>query len=552
MGNNNKKNLLNRIEKISEAAEESNLELEDLSLILEEIQDISKFLNISDIQSVLFSCLINLSIQKHVTLENLSRKLKCSALKIISYMDEIDSLINKNLLQKRYRSKKQRYSYNDIAYTVPHNVIEALRTSDKSKLITTVKFDLPDFLEYISEIMNERGEDRLSTRQLADEVEFVISNNCNNRFIKFVSNNILNTVHKFLVFFLAYCRLKGDDETLIEYFAPRLFDDLTEQIKFMQSISNGQNELVKGGYICMKESGFMDDKVISLAPKVVKVLYEDYPELYIEEETDNRLIKPEVLKDKELFFNPELETQIDEITRVLTKEKFTYYKNQLQESRLNKGITAIFYGNSGTGKTEAVYQIARKTNRKLFMIDLSQVRSKWFGESEKQVKKIFDDYRQLLRNSDMEPIMFINEADGLFSRRLKISDNGSSTEQAVNTMQNIMLQEMENFEGILIATTNLTCNLDSAFERRFIFKIEFPRPDKTIRQKIWKSKLPELTTSIADELAKRFELTGGEIDIQIRQFLLKKVLNKKVNAYQALMESCKKVKGLTTKSKVGF
>lgn len=245
MGNNNKKNLLNRIEKISEAAEESNLELEDLSLILEEIQDISKFLNISDIQSVLFSCLINLSIQKHVTLENLSRKLKCSALKIISYMDEIDSLINKNLLQKRYRSKKQRYSYNDIAYTVPHNVIEALRTSDKSKLITTVKFDLPDFLEYISEIMNERGEDRLSTRQLADEVEFVISNNCNNRFIKFVSNNILNTVHKFLVFFLAYCRLKGDDETLIEYFAPRLFDDLTEQIKFMQSIRNVAERLVR-------------------------------------------------------------------------------------------------------------------------------------------------------------------------------------------------------------------------------------------------------------------------------------------------------------------
>jgi SpoVK/Ycf46/Vps4 family AAA+-type ATPase len=119
-------------------------------------------------------------------------------------------------------------------------------------------------------------------------------------------------------------------------------------------------------------------------------------------------------------------------------------------------------------------------------------------------------------------------------------------------MQNVLLQALENFEGILIATTNLTGNLDRAYERRFSFRLNFPRPDKHIRASIWKEKLPALTYEEARMLGERFEISGGEIDNQVRQVLLRKVLNKKDDLYSILAQSCKEINGFTTKRKVGY
>ncbi len=115
-----------------------------------------------------------------------------------------------------------------------------------------------------------------------------------------------------------------------------------------------------------------------------------------------------------------------------------------------------------------------------------------------------------------------------------------------------MLQALENFEGILIATTNLTDNLDKAFERRFTFKINFPKPDSKARKKIWKCKLPALSETEAVVLGEKFEMTGGEIDVQIRQVILKRVLNKKVKLFDFLLESCSKDHGFSTRPRIGF
>jgi SpoVK/Ycf46/Vps4 family AAA+-type ATPase len=232
---------------------------------------------------------------------------------------------------------------------------------------------------------------------------------------------------------------------------------------------------------------------------------------------------------------------------------FRSYRQALQRNKLSRGITAVFFGAPGTGKTEAVYQLARKTGRDIMMVDLSETKSKWFGESEKVVKKIFNDYSVLLRNCDIEPILFINEADGLFTRRMELNTGrGNSSEQTMNTIQNILLQVLENFEGILMATTNLTKNLDKAFERRFTFKIDFPKPDSIVRKNIWKSKLPELSESEATKLGERFEITGGEIDVQVRQVILKKVLNKKIRLFDVLVDLCSKDHGFLEKRKIGF
>ena len=112
-------------------------------------------------------------------------------------------------------------------------------------------------------------------------------------------------------------------------------------------------------------------------------------------------------------------------------------------------------------------------------IDISTTKSAWFGESEKKIKEVFTDYKELCNKMKKlkcgrNPILLFNECDAVFSKRKDISY--SNTAQTENSIQNIILEEMENLEGILIATTNLTDNLGPAFERRFLFKIQFENP----------------------------------------------------------------------------
>ena len=145
---------------------------------------------------------------------------------------------------------------------------------------------------------------------------------------------------------------------------------------------------------------------------------------------------------------------------------------------MRSGFACLLYGAPGTGKTETVLQIARAIGRNIMQVNLSELRSMWVGESEKKVKAVFDRYRNFVDYCDKEPILLFNEADGIIAKR---STNAvHAVDQMENTLQNIILQEMETLDGIMMATTNLTQNMDSAFERRFLYKINFHKPETII------------------------------------------------------------------------
>jgi SpoVK/Ycf46/Vps4 family AAA+-type ATPase len=142
---------------------------------------------------------------------------------------------------------------------------------------------------------------------------------------------------------------------------------------------------------------------------------------------------------------------------------------------------------------------------------MSELKSKWVGDSEKIVKGVFTTYREMCRTHELAPILLFNEADAIFSKRLQ--DPEGSVDQMMNSIQNIILQELENLDGILIATTNLASNFcDDAFARRFIFKVEFEKPAPETRAKIWKSMLDDLSDADALTLATRYDFSGGNIE----------------------------------------
>jgi hypothetical protein len=553
MENDLNQNLLNSIEVISCAASTCELNFNKLENVRSEIKQIADFLCISEDQAVIFSCLTELSFQKTVTLENLAKHLNCSVLKVIAYMNVMEALEKKGYIQKNFRRRGRKHSYNDMGFSVPHYVIEAVRTCNASMLLSASVFDLPGFLKQASSVVDERFENTLSTSQAKAEIEFLISMNGHLPFVSFIDLNLTKIISKCTMFALSYVRLKGQYQVSIESFANSLFDDLGDQLEFAQEVASGIHELVTKNFLQVVTSEFDGEKHVTLSPNVAKELYKDYPALMVSESDNSGLISYKSLTAKKLWFSEEVGKQIEDLGKVLRPCMFRSYRKELHRNKLSKGITAAFFGEPGTGKTEAVYQLARKTGRDIMMVDLSETKSKWFGESEKLVKKIFDNYSALLQKSDIEPILFINEADGLFTRRIDLNTGrGNSSEQAINTIQNILLQALENFEGILLATTNLTKNLDKAFERRFTFKIDFPKPDSIVRKNIWMSKMPELSESEATALGDKFEITGGEIDVQVRQVILKRILNKKLSLYDAVYDCCRKDHGFSVKKKVGF
>lgn len=169
-------------------------------------------------------------------------------------------------------------------------------------------------------------------------------------------------------------------------------------------------------------------------------------------------------------------------------------------------------------------------------VDISNTNSMWFGESEKIIKKVFADYGRLCERSKIKPILLFNEADAIFSKRKDV--NHSNVAQTENAIQNIILEEMENLDGILIATTNLADNLDGAFERRFLFKVRYDKPTIEAKKSIWQDKLPLLNDEEALSLATRYDFSGGQIDNIVRKAMMEEIVKGQKTTIDGLETLC--------------
>ena len=238
--------------------------------------------------------------------------------------------------------------------------------------------------------------------------------------------------------------------------------------------------------------------------------YDDYYDNTTQEGNLSILKSYTEIQEKPLFFNPAEQKQVRHLTNLLSPKKFSSIQHRLQAQKMRKGFACLFYGGPGTGKTETVLQIARQTGRDIMQVDIAGLRSRLVGESLRNIRNVFNSYRELCDISDVTPILFFNEADGVFNKRTTRIQQYCDKEE--NAMQNVILQEMEDFDGILIATTNLTCNLDKAFERRFLYKIEFNKPETEVKAKIWSSMLKKLSKKDALHLATHFDFSGGQIE----------------------------------------
>lgn len=277
---------------------------------------------------------------------------------------------------------------------------------------------------------------------------------------------------------------------------------------------------------------------VMLSPNACRLLFKGYPVITI----SNLAYAAEFVGHaeiplKHLVFDEAVVRTVDRLRVACDQQKFHQITRRLQEKKRPAGVTCLLYGAPGTGKTELVRQIARECGRDLVVVDTAKINGCYIGESEKAVRNLFLQYRYIHAMSDNVPILLLNEADSILGRRIE-QPNGSAT-KADNNVLTIFLQELERFEGLLIATTNLPGALDEAFDRRFLLKVKLDVPSVSVRVRIWRENVASLSVAQAKMLAERFPFAGGSISNVARKADVFAVIDGREPSFDDIISYCK-------------
>ena len=222
---------------------------------------------------------------------------------------------------------------------------------------------------------------------------------------------------------------------------------------------------------------------------------------------------------EDMVLDYQVTTELEEINTWISSGK-TIMEDWGLSRILKAGYRSLFYGPPGTGKTLAATLLGKKNNMDVYRIDLSMIVSKYIGETEKNLAKVFD----LAENRNW--ILFFDEADALFGKR---TSTNTSNDRHANQEVAYLLQRIEDFPGMVILATNLRSNIDEAFSRRFQSVIYFPMPTEELRAEIWRKMLKGWPENVDEDLitmAARTELSGGSIANVVRRCALATVNQK--------------------------
>lgn len=525
------KNLLDAIERVVELVRDSRLSDDFYHIAAMPISYLVSRLNMTREQVVLFSVFIDLSSDKHILANDIRSFIDCSQIELLRRMNDIRAICSRKLVCSRIRDDEQ-------SFFVPDKVLTALQNDEVYKCADYRNLTLDQFFEALYQLVVERRSNTLTYDTFCDSVEELM--NANEQLPFVVQLRLLNLSQDDTILFLWCCNMlvNDSDPHISRVDLEDLYSSKQELRHHMRSLEKETSDLIKKQLLCqICEQGLMGlSSMFELTEKVRNEMLAELGFAITTAALSRDLTSYETITAKQLFYNPKESQQLSQLATLLQPTRFNEICDRLSEQGMRRGFACLFYGGPGTGKTETVLQLARQTGRNLFQVNLSELRDKYVGESEKRVKAIFDNYRKIVKKSDIAPILFFNEADAIINKR---NENATdSVDKMENALQNIILQELENLEGILIATTNLTKNLDSAFERRFIYKIEFQKPALKAKSAIWLSMIPELTDADAMQLAKEFDFSGGQIENIARKQIIEKILFGEDISLNRLREIC--------------
>lgn len=539
------KSVLEAFEYIVELAEDSNLDNDFLDKASAHIKYAARKLKLTAIQVILLAMFVDRSEDSHIMISEIAKYAGCRTTKILRLSDDIDILESKHYL----RASRCRKS---LSYRVPGAILKSLRKNQPYIHEAEPILDTQSFFDRFDKLMNEKDDDELTHDSLMEQTMDMLVEIKDTKFATGLRRCGLGDEDTLLFVFMAHLFVENNDDNIGFHDIDDIFDDNEIPSWVKREFRSRDSELFEKELIeNVNEDGMARSDAFKLTDKAKEELL---CELNINEvgKSVKGLIKAETLAEKNLIYNISECKQITELSSILSEGRFNEVQTRLRSAGMRPGFCCIFYGAPGTGKTETVYQIARQTGRDIMRVDVDKIKSCWVGESEKNIKALFDRYRNICKNSKLAPILLFNEADAVLGVRMEGA--ARAVDKMENSIQNIILQEMETLEGIMIATTNLTTNLDKAFERRFLYKIRFDKPSVESRAKIWQTMLPDLSEHDAQTLASQFDLSGGEIENIARKHSVNTILkgNDSVDVNE-IIASCRHERlAQNNRPKIGF
>ena len=525
MGKKRLTTLLDHIDIVIESAKEYGVNEEFYQVVKKSINLLSKRLGVTKEQALVFALCMEYSNQMQFFMSEVTKMVGLSNLRTLMFMEEADKLCQNGLMVRFRRGQQTKYN-------IPVKVIDAIKTNQSYKPEPIDNLSEDKFYTALSNIFNSEYSDET---HLQDDLINLVKANSHIPFVIALSKYGIidccrNTWDMLLICVYANRLINNDDDIVaehdwIDYFtnsnniATVRFGHKNATMKIFRSnlieLNNNYGDIEKDYYY-----HFTSQAKRELFPNHKNMLYDKIQSQTMQ---SNGIINFNSIEKKNLYFNEMVQKQINQLTHLLKPKSFDEVVNRLSENGMRKGFACLFYGAPGTGKTEVVNQIALATNRNIMMVDISKIRDMWVGNSEKNIKAVFDRYRKLSQESELALILLFNEADAILGVRNSCSDR--AVDKMENAIQNILLQELENLDGIMIATTNLVTTLDKAFERRFIYKIEFEKPDFESRKKIWHSMMPSMSVEDIELVASKFQFSGGQIENVARRRVVELVLN---------------------------
>jgi len=533
-------NVIEVFNRVGVLLENSQLKPEVIAELQPDVQLLADYLNLSEQQVYLFVAIYMLNFDGfQFELRNVFNFLGFKSHLTPLYIKQINEMLDKGIISCDYSENRRRsmggYNYSNISINK-----DAMKCILENKVLDfnsmLIRSDMYDFCAYISDLIDLRSESKIPTFILFDMVKQTENQNLHIIPVANLSASELSVEDRTMLYEMYDDVKRGGRSTSVQKTYDDIYDDVAERMKAIRHIVDEVSPLFAGEYIVNIGASYVNEMAIQLSDKAIEMLFEE-DAVVVKSRFKARDLKSHLdIPEKQLFFEPNLEERLSFFTKALMQENFSAMQQRMTEKGLVKGMTAIFYGTPGTGKTESALQIARQTGRDLYVVDVSKTKSMWFGESEKVIRKLFESYRAQCKRSVLTPILLFNEADALLSARLETQRQ--ATDETVNALKNILLEELEIFEGILIATTNLVNNMDNAFERRFMFKVEFTRPTVDAMTQIWQSKLEWLQPDDIKTLVDRFVFSGGQIDNIVRKATLNEVLTDNRPTLIELLDYC--------------
>ena len=537
--------LIDAIETVIQKSEDSKMGRELFKKAKREIKFLAESYDISETQAVLF-CVAMEKGPRRIDFDDLARYLNINNVRMLQYADDINALIRRRLI--RYRDAKD-----EEQFDIYPPVVKALKHNEVYTLSPKTGLTCEDLFEQLNALFSDLYEDAIIGDEAVLESAKLLDDNKQVEFSKQIHALKLTKKHQALVVFFCHQLVNKEDDDIRIGQLEDLICNKSEFQRIKREFRTGEHilfmqQLIEHGCV----DGIADNNRYKLTNSAKRTLLAELGVNTTDENIAN-LLQPQQLTAKELFYSATINQKINELAKFFTQEHYLQVRERMQQRGFRGGFACLFYGGPGTGKTETVYQLARRTGREIMVVDVPQIKSKWVGDSEKNIKALFDRYRELVKRREQAPILLFNEADAIIGIRKNGAQN--AVDKMENAIQNIILQEMETLDGIMIATTNLQENLDNAFERRFLYKIKFEKPDAAVRAKIWQQMIPELSESDATTLAAAHDLSGGQIENVARKYSINVVLHgEQKNLLENLLKECatERLSKQQQRTRVGF